>query len=169
VEQVHTWDPRTGVYEQLTTTGSDKGSVFFFNSPELGGEQMFFATVADTGGAPVQMGVFRNIGGAWQRIKLLTSPPGYPYVVSPEPMITPTGSYVVFLASKEPANDDNGEAVVWVASLAPGSDFARRVSAGTVQVRKDPEPYQGGARPWVYYTEVEPNGRRLVRRCETGL
>ena len=110
-----------------------------------------------------------NIGGSWQRIKLLTSPPGHPYVVSPEPMITPTGSYVVFLASKEPANNDNGDAVVWVASLAPGDDFARRVSAGTVQVRKDPEPYQGGARPWVYYTEIAPNGRRLVRRCETGL
>ena len=104
----------------------------------------------------------------WSRVHSLPLPPGYPYVISPEPLTWNGRSYVTWLASAEPQNDDNGAATVWVGSTDPAQPFVRLVSDSAWEVRKDPEPYAGGARPWVYYTELS-GGEYVIRRCELGL
>lgn len=168
-DMVVQWDIDTQTFSDLTADGVDHGSVFFFNAPELGGEQLFFTTNAAVRDEPQELQVWRHVGGAWVANRRITMPPAYPYVVSPEPFEYNGRSYVSYIASTEPLNSGNGRAVVYVASLIPGNDVVRRVSDDSVMIRKDPESYTGGVRPWIYYSEITASGLRLIHRCETGL
>jgi hypothetical protein len=58
---------------------------------------------------------------------------------------------------------------VYIATIEPTNPRIRQVSESIERVRKDPEPYTGGQRPWVYYTAFRSDGRRVIRRCELGL
>jgi hypothetical protein len=170
IGRIAKWDLDTGLTEDLTLDGVDHGSVFFFNAPELGGEQLFFTTHAESPGRPETLVTWRRVGGVWQPQRQITMPPAFPFVISPEPFEWDGRSYVSFLASQEPLNSDNGRSVVYVATLIPqAGDAYRLISNSTPMIRKDPESYVGGARPWVYYTEVHPSGRRILHRCELGL
>jgi hypothetical protein len=168
-DMVVQWDTDTQTFADLTADGVDHGSVFFFNAPELGGEQLFFTTNASVRDEPQELQVWRRVGGVWVANRRITMPPAYPYVVSPEPFEFSGRSYVSYIASTEPLNSGNGRAVVYVASLIPGNDVIRRVSDDGPMIRKDPESYTGGVRPWIYYSEITATGQRLIHRCETGL
>lgn len=163
------FDMDTGSYERLTWDDVDHGSVFFFQAPELGGESLFFTTHGVQKNRPTSLWVWRLRNGAWTPIKEIPTPPGRPYVISPEPFEWAGRSWVSFISADEPINSNNGRADVWMAGLAPGNDVIRRISADTDIVRKDPESYVGGVRPWVYYTRVFADGRRVLHRCELGL
>jgi hypothetical protein len=169
IDQVFTIDVDTLAVEQVTTSPIDKGSVFFFEAPELGGELLMYTTHAIIADNPDRVVVYRRIGGVWTPIKEISTPPGFPFVVSPEPFVWGGRSYVSFLATRGQFNFDNGEGQVWLAALAPGDDLLRRVSLPDAVVRKDPEPYAGGDRPWVYYSRILAGGDRVIRRCELGL
>jgi hypothetical protein len=169
IDQVFTIDVDTLAVEQITTSPFDKGSVFFFEAPELGGEVLMYTTHAVVPDNPDRIIVYRRIGGVWTPVKEIGTPPGFPFVVSPEPFVWDGKSYVSFLATRGQFNFDNGEGQVWLAALAPGDDLLRRVSLPDAVVRKDPEPYTGGDRPWVYYSRILASGDRVIRRCELGL
>jgi hypothetical protein len=154
---------------QLTTNPVDHGSVFFVDAPELGGERVFFVTESALPDEPEALVIYREVRGVWTPVKTITAPPGLPYIVSPEPLEWNGRSYISFLATTGARNFDNGLAQIWIASLDPRDDFIRRVSDAPLVVRKDPEPFVGGVRPWVYYSKVLPDGRRQMRRCELGL
>jgi hypothetical protein len=167
VEQVHTIDAATGQITQLTSDPTYKGSVFFLHAPEWGGEQVFFATEGDAPFAPTRIGVWRALGGTWTRVHTLSMPPAFPFAISPEPLVWGGRSYVSFLASTAPLNSDNGVASVWLAALDPAAPLQRLVSAPTLAVRKDPEAFTTGVRPWIYYSEF--GVRQRIRRVELGL
>ncbi|HMV66703.1 MAG TPA: hypothetical protein PKA64_07625 [Myxococcota bacterium] len=163
------FDMDTGAYDRLTWDDEDHGSVFFFQAPELNGETLFFTTHGYARNRPISMWVWRLRNGVWTPIKQITTPPGRPFVISPEPFEWGGQSWVSYITADEPVNSNNGHADVWVAGLAPGNDVVRRISNDADLVRKDPESYVGGARPWVYYTRVFADGRRVLHRCELGL
>lgn len=169
VKQAFAYHVDTDDLIQLTTTPQDKGSVFFWEAPELGGELVMFVTHARVPGYPDQIVTYREVGGDWTPVHRVEMPPAFPFVVSPEPLIWDGVSYVSYLATTGAENKDNGVSTVWVAGLLPGNDLVRRVSPGNGVVRKDPEPYTGGTRPWIYYSRVLQNGDRVIRRCELGL
>jgi hypothetical protein len=167
VEQVHTVDTLTGRIEVLTSDPTYKGSVFFVNAPEWGGEQVFFVTEGDAPDAPTRIGVWRLVGGVWTRVHTISTPPAFPYAISPEPLVWGGRSYVSFLASSAPLNSDNGTSTVWLAALDPSAPLQRMVSEPTLAVRKDPEAYTSGVRPWIYYSEF--GVRQRIRHVELGL
>ena len=169
VDQVFVVDVDTLVEEQVTFDPTDKGSVFFFLAPEMGGERMMFTTQGDVPNLPERLVVYRLQGGSWTPVKEIAGPPGFPFIISPEPLTWDGRSYVSFLASKGSVNLDNGEAQVWLAALSPADPLIRLISAPNAVVRKDPESYTAGARPWVYYSRILANGQRVIRRCELGL
>jgi hypothetical protein len=170
INQITRWDIDTMATETLTQDGVDHGSAFVFTAPELGGEPLFFTTHADRPDLPTSIVTWRRLRGTWQPYRQITMPPAFPYVISPEPFEWNGRAYVSFVASTEPRNVDNGLAMVYIASLVPvGGDLVRAVSGPASMVRKDPESFVGGGTPWVYYTEVEPTGRRIVHRCALGL
>jgi hypothetical protein len=169
VNSVVRWDPVLDTTERITQDAEHHGSVFFFDAPELGGEQLFFTTHGPVPDLPTSLVVWRQRQGVWEPWREIVPPAAYPYVVSPEPFTWNGISYASFLASSEPLNRNNGAAVVFIAALLPGQDLIRRVSDATPIIRKDPETWLGGARPWVYYSEVDPAGRRVLHRVEVGL
>lgn len=168
VTQVFAFDTATHSEAQLTTSPEAKGSTFFWLAPEFGDERIMFTTHGDADGHPTSIVVYRQIAGTWTPTLTIPMPPGLPYVVSPEPFTYNGRSYVSYISSNKPLNSDNGEAVVWIATVDPTAPFMRRISQATSVVRKDPESYTGGARPFVYYTLAD-GGRSRLRRCELGL
>lgn len=168
VVQVFAFDTATHTETQLTSSPEAKGSTFFWLAPEYGGERVMFTTHGDAHGHPTSIVVYRQVGGAWTPEYTIPMPPGQPYAVSPEPIVYNGHSYISYISSNRPLNSDNGESVVWIANIDPSAPLVRRISNATSRVRKDPESYAGGARPFVYYSLTVGGGSRL-RRCELGL
>jgi hypothetical protein len=168
IEQVHTIDADSGQVTQLTFDLTWKSFVFLFRAPEYGDELRMFVAEGDVRDAATRLAVWAEAGGVWSRVHELPLPPGFPYVISPEPLRWGGRAYVTWLASTEPENSDNGVATVWVGATDPAQPLVRLVSESSRIIRKDPEPYAGGSRPWVYYTELTDAGQ-VVRRCEVGL
>jgi hypothetical protein len=168
VPQVVTYNARFASETQITTSPEAKGATFIWRAPEYGGELVMFTTHGDDAGNPTQVVLYRLTDGVWTPTYTVQAPPGVPYVVSPEPFTFGGRSYVSFVASQKPLNVDNGIAVVYVASLDPTAPLLRRVSPATELIRKDPEVWTGGDRPWLYYSLVT-DGISRVRVCELGL
>lgn len=167
IGQAHRYDVDTQVLTQLTFDPVDKGSVYQFHAPEFG-EQIMIVTHATEPDGPDSIVVYRLLGGEWTPIHHIPTPLAYPYVVSPEYFIWEGRSYVSYIATRGKTNVSNGAAQVWIAALDPAQPLFRAVSPADDQVRKDPEPYTGGDRPWVYYARLE-GGERRIHRAELGL
>ncbi len=170
--QVMLADPTTGVLEQLTHTTTFKRSTFAWRAPELNGDEVFFTTGGPRRGtSSLGMHVYHKVAGTWTLHSEIRPPPAFPYVISPEPMVVNGRSYIAFLASTKPLNSDAGPAEVWIADIDPNARFARRVSDPSMSGRslKDPEPLVLGGQGYVYYSEIAPNGDRIIHRCATGL
>ncbi|HMV67170.1 MAG TPA: hypothetical protein PKA64_09995 [Myxococcota bacterium] len=168
-QQVYTWDVDTRVLARVTDSPTDKGSTFYWHAPEYNDEMVFFTTHADADHNPIEIVLYRQIAGAWTPTLTIPMPPSLPYVVSPEPFVWNGRSYVSYISTDEPLNSDNGRAIVWVASLDVAHPLVRIVSESTRGVRKDPEFYVGGDRPWIYYSAKPVAGLSTLRICELGL
>jgi hypothetical protein len=167
--QVYTWEIDSQRLTRLTSSPMAKGSTFFWYAPEYNNELVFFTTHGDANNNPVEIVLYRMIGGAWTPTLTIPMPPALPYVISPEPFVWQGRSYVAYISSNEPLNSDNGRAVIWIASMDINQPLVRRVSEDHVAVRKDPESFTWGARPWVFYSEKPRAGVSTLRRCELGL
>lgn len=170
VDQIVLYDIDSDRYRQVTFDPTDKTSSFFWDAPELGGTRVFLVARGVIPNEPDEIAVYRDDGaGGWIEHKVITMPPGYPFVVSPEPFTWDGRSYISFLASQGARNFDNGDSTVWVASIDPADPYPRLISDPQPVERKDPEPYGGGAEPWIYYTELLPGGDREIRRTAPGV
>lgn len=169
VQQVYLWDIDAQQEYRLTDTPMDKGSTFFWRAPEYNNELVFFTTHADAQRRPVELVLYRNLAGRWTPVLTIPMPPAMPYVISPEPFVWQGRSYAAYISSNEPLNSDNGRAVIWLASLDVNYPLVRIISNTNVAVRKDPESFVWGSRPWVFYSEKPMAGVSTLRRCELGL
>lgn len=169
VPQVVVADPITGDIEQRTFSPTFKRSVFGWQAPEHGVEAFFTTVGPPRSQVSVAMEVYLSDGaGGWVLHDTITGPPGHPFIVSPEPFVVGGQSYIAFLASKMPLNEHDGRSEVWVVDIDPDTQWARRVSDGSVAVIKDPEPIVFGDQAFVYYSEAVGQ-RRVLHRCDVGL
>ena len=167
-EQVARVNTANGTWTQVTHHASYKQEVWSWWSPE-DGDYVMFTAQGHREDAPTEIGVWaKDAGGTWYLRNTIPTPSAYPYVVSPEFLVVDGVSYVSWLASNAPLNLDNGQSQVWLASIDPAHGVIRRISNATLVQRKDPEPFTGGAEPWVYYTEVVGD-RRVLHRVTLGL
>ncbi len=167
--QVWLLDIDTDALTQVTADPTFKYDPFVTRSPALGGRRVMSVARGPEVDAYDEIAVLHETPVGWEEVFVLPTPARHPYVISPEIFTWQGRAYVSWLASSSGRNVDNGESSVWLASLDPAEGVFRRLDDGSAMVRKDPEPYVGGTRPWVYYTEVQPNGRRIVHVCELGL
>ncbi len=167
--QVWLLDIDTDQLTQVTADPTFKYDPFVTRSPALGGRRVMSVARGPAVDAYDEIAVLHETPAGWEEVVALPTPARHPYVISPEIFTWQGRAYVSWLASASGRNVDNGESSVWLASLDPAEGVFRRLDDGTAMVRKDPEPYVGGSRPFVYYTEVQPNGRRIVHVCELGL
>ena len=167
--QAWIYDIDTHEVTYLTDDPAHKYDSFIWNAPEFGGARVMVAARGLEEDEYTEIAVYREFPDGWQEVHVIGMPFGFPYVVSPEPVIVDGRSYVSFLASVGGRNMDNGHSSVWVASIDPRDPLVRRVSDDQLIVRKDPESYTTGAAPWVYYAEVRPDRKRVIHRCDTGL
>ncbi len=110
------------------------------------------------------------------------------WIISPEPFVVGTNSYISFMVSNwHTINEDpqipRDRTQIWMAkatdadsqSWGSHQDGLRRLSGISPVIRRDPEPFVGPNDAWVYYTEWEVLGsdhkneyRRVPHRCDTG-
>ncbi|MCB9680731.1 MAG: hypothetical protein H6733_04595 [Alphaproteobacteria bacterium] len=167
--QIWLYDLDSKAVDFITDDPAHKFDGFVWRAPEFGGRRVVAAARGLEEDAYTEIAVYLETDDGWELVHEIPMPFGYPYVVSPEPFVYAGHSYVSYLASTGGRNFDNGEASVWIASIDPDVGIVRRVSGGDVGVRKDPESYTGGDRPWVYYSEVTDDRTRIIHRCELGL
>jgi len=163
VRQVATYDVDTGVMTQLTFDPGEKNNPFMWRAPEFNNELVFNATTSGT-----FIGIYRNIGGVWTRIKVIKPPSPRPFILSPEPFVFNGYSFIFTMVGLETMTSDRSETDVWIAPIDPTVNFYRQVSSPEPMVRMDPEVFITDQGPFIYYSQ--PQGRfRIIHRCATGL
>lgn len=161
------YDIETEEVTVWTEDPHDKGDNAAWAAPEAPGAVAMLAVVSRPQGGH-QIGVYRREDGKTTAVRTIPTPPAWPYVVSPEVLVYGEHSYVVWLAAGSAHPNDNTKGHILLASAFDDRVY-RVVSDGPAALRKDPEAYTGGSRPWVYYSAVHPNQTRVIRRCELGL
>jgi hypothetical protein len=162
-------DTTNGAYEFWTEDRGNKGDNFAWEAPEHPGAIAFFAATSIQGGGH-ELRVYLRKDGETELAHTVPVPAGWPHIVSPELLVWGDKSYILYVASRSPHPNDNSQGHIFLASaFAHDAPVFRKLSDGPAALRKDPEAFTGGDRPWVYYTAVGPEGQRLVRRCELGL
>jgi len=165
--QIFQYDIRTGAWEVLTGDATYKHDPYRVAMPEWGGEPAIVASRGTSMTSVVELVVYRQIGGAWQEVKVIPSPAAWPYVDSPEPFHWADHTYVSFGTAEWIDGPSIGISSLWIAALDPADPLQRMVSDDTSVTRSDAEPYVGGVRPWVIYSHRD--GQQRLHRCELGL
>jgi hypothetical protein len=169
-ELVHI-DLQTGATTPLVQMADSAGYPQAFMAASWGPEPGFIASVGLPDGRDRfhEIRVYQRVGAAYAHVHTIPTPPGYPWVVSPEVMVWDGEPLVTFVASTAPSNIDNGESTVWVASAHPDVAVYRRLSPGVRGIYKDPEGYVGGVDPFVFFVRVLPDGTRELMRARVSL
>jgi hypothetical protein len=162
-----TYDAATAAIGTIEDPGWHHYDGFAWVAPELGATAVVTAR-GRVDGEWTELAVFKETPQGWTLHHVIPTPAGRPYVVSAEPFVWGGSSWVSFVAGKY-ARDYAGDlGDVWLASIDPVDPKLRRLHAQADLVRRDPEAYVGGVRPWVYFTEMRGE-TRVLHRCETGI
>ena len=93
------------MWTTLTSGPEQKRSAFALRAPDLNDIVITVGQTVDLGASDLNfkwIGVYRQVGGVWMRIKQIFSPSAeLPVVDSPEPFAFGGKSYVSFLAVKD--------------------------------------------------------------------
>ncbi|MBC7794199.1 MAG: hypothetical protein H7Z43_10870 [Clostridia bacterium] len=170
--QVRYYDIATATSTEITTDDGVKQRPYMWIAPDFNDKLVFFARVGNDLRVYVQ-----TTGTSFEYLRTITSPStDYPVIASPEPVVRDGVSYVSFMASTTVLETDNVPAEIWLVSVDATVGFSRRLSQDAVEVRTDPEPYDGTGPMFTYYTRVEANGEELTEssvlvslRCAVGL
>ncbi len=166
IRQAVRYNVDTGQLAQLTTNQTQKGAVFMWQAPEYGGELLIMVKESEGPNSRLfsSVGIFRNIGGEWVRIKRIQPPSDLAEIRSPEPFTYQGKSYISMLVE----DDKQDPSEVWIAGIDPEVEFYRQVSDPNLDnlVRNDPEPFETADGMFVYYAI---RGRGVVVRANTGL
>jgi hypothetical protein len=165
IPQAFKYDVETDTLTQLTFSPTPKGTTFGWKAPEFNNELVFFSREQEPN-QPQKLVIYRHIEGIWTQIKTIAPPLQKQTISSPEPFVFQGKSYISF------ATGDGGKETreVWIASIDPNVDFYRQVSASDSEKwRKDPEPFISDTQLLIYYTEVTPDGTRIIHRTDSGL
>ncbi len=155
---------------QITQGPASHIEPFMWPAPERSDELWFVVSGTGDGSDPIYLEVYGPVDDGWEPRVRIYPPAAYPYVVSPEAMVTSDGSYITFVASDGPHQSDNGESQIWLLGALPENDLARKISGDEAMIRKDPESLVTATAAWVYYTEREAsNHAPIIHWCETGL
>jgi hypothetical protein len=169
VSQIFQFDVNTNTQTQLTFDALGKDNPYMWRAPEFNNELVFFALESGqpvVGNNATSIGVYRNINGVWTKIKNIVPPSQFPYINSPEFFVYNNKSYI-FMVMK---NSSGKKAEIWIAGIDPNFDFYRQVNNPAVVLeRRDPESLIIGSGAVIYYTEMTPQGIRIIHRTDTGL
>lgn len=169
--QVWRIDGATGATQQLTTGDEEKYFPFMWDAPDL--RERVFMTVI---GAD-EIGIFREVDGAWTQFNTLTIPSDRIFFHSPEPFVLNGRSYIVTVAAEEIGESGPfpyqpiGPTEIWILGVDPQRPFARQIDLPDVDTSlRDPEIFVTTEGAVAYFTtRFEPTGRWVLKRAPTGL
>ena len=166
-------DIDTGDVTQITFDNTDKHNVVMWRAPEYN-DLLLSATIDYA-----EVGIYRRIGGIWQRIYTFTLPSELPLLNSPEPFVHNGRSYIAVVAaqalvgasrSSSPTALPRGSSELWIANIDAADPFFRRIDNTTQARRVEPEPFMLATGPAVYFTQTDLlNGNATLRVADTGL
>jgi hypothetical protein len=164
--------------EQLTFDNTHKQTVFMWEAPEFGGEEVFFASAKAN--ELSQIRVYRSLDPDqdgefdWTVVKTLNPPTPGIYFWSPEPFVHNGKSYIYWVASENPDQPDPAfPSQIWIAAADPADPFYESLSDNTLsRFRLDPELYVTDEGPCLYYNRFIPGTPQQyegIYRVDTGL
>jgi hypothetical protein len=166
-------DIDTGETSQITFDNADKHNIVLWQAPEY--NDLLMSASIDY----AEVGIYRRIGGVWQRIYTFKLPSDLPLLNSPEPFVHNGRSYIAVVAAKAlvgaaksayPTALPRGLSELWIANIDPADPFFRRIDSNTQARRDEPEPFMLATGPAVYFTQTNPvNGNATLRVADTGL
>lgn len=171
IKQLFWTDIDTEISTQITFDSDDKFNIFVWHAPEYDNDLLISAAINFT-----EVGIFRRIGGVWQRIYTFSLPSQFQFISSPEPFVHNGKSFITVIAAKELGADPLpflplGASQVWIANIEPSDPFFRRIDNGEIGTRRsEPEPFMLSSGPVIYFTQNDTvTGNATLRVADTGL
>lgn len=170
-KQVILFDTENMQPSQLTFDPTNKYLPYIWMAPEYG--ELLMMVMLDK----TDIGVYRQVGSAWDLIYLFKLPTTKPFVHSPEPFVYNGQSYILMVAADQLGAGGSfpgmpvGPTEIWIAGVDSSQPFFRRIDdPGYEANRLDPEIYITTGDAVALYTEKDAVTRRfLLKRAITGL
>ncbi len=170
-KQVVLVDTETGQPSQLTFDPTDKYLPYIWMAPEYG-ELLMMVMIDKT-----DIGIYHQVGSAWDLIYQYKLPTTKPFVHSPEPFVYNGQSYIMVVAADQLGSGGSfpglpvGPTEIWVAGVDGTQPFFRRIDDPSYEARRlDPEIFISNSDAVVLYTEQnDVNKRYVLKRAYTGL
>lgn len=167
-------DIDTGEAVQITFDNTDKHNIILWQGPEYN-DLLLSASIDYT-----EVGIYRRIGGDWQRIYIFKLPSELPLLNSPEPFVHNGRSYIAVVAARElvgasklsptPKALPRGPSELWIANIDSADPFFRRIDSTTPARKVEPEPFMLATGPAVYFTQTDLISRNATLHvADTGL
>ena len=170
-KQVILYDTENLQPTQLTFDPTDKYLPFIWMAPEYG-ELLMMVMIDKT-----DIGIYHQVGSAWDLIYQYKLPTTKPFMHSPEPFVYNGQSYIMVVAADQLGGGGSfpgapvGPTEIWVAGVDSAQPFFRRIDDPSYDARRlDPEIFISTSDAVVLYTEQNDVTKRFVlKRAYTGL
>lgn len=147
-------DVDTGVEQQITFDPTSKLYAFAWQAPEFGNDWVVF-TVADRIKLEIHRQTVHPDGTrTWSLLNSISTPPGMPYVSSPESFVHNGKSYIAMqISSSASATDYSVPTHIAITGIDPAVPSFRMLTNDTSvpRLRLDPEYYITAQGPFIYY------------------
>lgn len=161
-------------FTQLTFDALPKGDLFMWRAPEFNNNLVFLVLEGPSPNTVgfTTVGIYRNVGSNWIKIKTIELPSAKQFVSSPQPFVYNGRSYISMTAADEPFPpivDGLVPTEVWITDIEPTSDFYRQVNDSSDPLSRyatEPEAFILETGAFIYYY-IQDAG--IVRIADTGL